>query len=77
VLVVEILEGHVMVRFEDLFLGPPWKKCGFSSFFPHNPHIFIGWVLLVPKPWEKMKPSTENRQLSCFKMLMWMLLLLH
>jgi hypothetical protein len=22
VVVVEILEGHVMVRFEDLFLGP-------------------------------------------------------
>ncbi len=45
--VVEILEGHVMVRFEDLFFGAPPRSMGFLP-SSHNPHVFTGWVLLVP-----------------------------
>jgi hypothetical protein len=47
VVVVEILEGHVMVRFEDLFFGAPPRSMGFHP-SSHNLHVFTGWVLVVP-----------------------------
>lgn len=46
VVMVEILEGHVILRFEDLFLGPPKEVWVFFLLLTIL-MFFTGCVLLV------------------------------
>jgi hypothetical protein len=48
VVVVEILEGHVILRYEDLFLRPPKEVWVFFLLLLTILMFFTGWVLLVP-----------------------------
>jgi hypothetical protein len=60
VVVEEILEGHVNLRFEDSFLGPPPQ--GSMGFLPssHNPHVFYWVCFACAITMGKKKPSTPK-----------------
>lgn len=59
VVMVEILEGHVILQFEDLFLGAPQGSMGFLP-SSHNPHVFYWVCFACAITMGKKKPSTSK-----------------